>query len=336
MISQHTLEFWPVLIWRVLMLIYHLLLVLPLAPVWGLAAPRLLTVGDGLATAAVHLSQLGLRPATWTVDSMWVPKEVVDELNEPFPNASLMASKGAWNIVAISSSDIDEIAREFAEAAVKSSTTSELVIAGVGEDGASFINAARDDVELLVISESELSVIESWLGDGAASAAPFVPSLRDRLGSVGESLGARRICVALGTDGAGVHGAALWCLGGTRPNGMRKPDPFFEFEGVDVSSLGDGALVDAEGSSEAFFAALLVALLVDKTAPRRALERACALGVYVSSSKSAVPLHDDAPAQLRALFRPDTAEEEPPGPAAYGGEAERRRAAREAMETADR
>ena len=319
------------------LLFYLLLLVLPLAPVWGLAAPRLLTVGDGLATAAVHLSQLGLRPATWTVDSMWVPKEVVDELNEPFPEASLMASKGAWNIVAISSSDMDETAREFAEAAVKSSTTSELVIAGVGEDGASFLNAARDDVELLVISESELSVIESWLGDGAASAAPFVPSLRDRLGSVGESLGgARRICVTLGTDGAGVRGAALWCLGGTRPNGMRKPDPFFELEGVDVSSFGDGALVDAEGSSEAFFAALLVALLVDKTAPRRALERACALGVYVSSSKSAVPLHDDAPAELRALFRPDTAAEESPGPAAYGGEAERRRAAREAIEAADR
>ena len=313
----------------------YLLLVLPLAPVWGLAAPRLLTVGDGLAKAAVHLSQLGLRPATFTEDSMWVPKEVVDELNEEFPNASLMALKGAWDFVAISAADMDETAREFAEVAVKSSTTSELVIAGVGNDGASFVNAARSDVELLVISESELSVIECWLGNGAASSAPLVPSLRDRLGSVGESLGTRRICVALGTEGAGVRGAALWCLGGTRPNGMRKPDPFFEFEGVDVSSLGDGALVDAEGSSEAFFAALLAALLVEKTAPLRALERACALGVYVASSKSAVPPHDDAPAELRALFRPDTAEE-PPGPAGYGGEAERRRAAREAMEAADR
>ena len=113
---------------------------------------------------------------------MWVPKEVVDELNEEFPNASLMALKGAWDFVAISAADMDETAREFAEVAVKSSTTSELVIAGVGNDGASFVNAARSDVELLVISESELSVIECWLGNGAASSAPLVPSLRDRLG----------------------------------------------------------------------------------------------------------------------------------------------------------
>ena len=114
---------------------------------------------------------------------------------------------------------------------------------------------------------------------------------------------------------------------------MKKPDPFFEHAGVE---RGDGAESDADGSSEAFVAALLTSLLVDRVAPPKALERACALGAYVASSSGAVPRHEDAPEALRARFRRETAkEEEESTPTAYGGEAERRRAAMEAMEAAD-
>ena len=283
---------------------------------------RVLTVGDRLANAAVHLNQLGLRSATYTENGMWAPREFA--LESPSPT-------DAWAIVAIDGEAIvDDAAREFANKAATSETAA-LVVAGVGEDGTAWLELARSGAALVAVSEEELSLIEGWISEESqALAAPYTPNLRARAERLGEALGsAERICVTRGASASA--GASLWCNGGTRPNGMKKPDPFFEHAGMESAPSDDAS---ADGVPEAFLAALLTALLVDKVPPPKALERACALGSYVASTSSAVPRHDDAPEALCALFRREAAQE-PPKPAAYGGEAERRRAAMEAMDAAD-
>lgn len=314
---------------------------------------RVLAAGDKLANAAVHLNQLGLRSAALREYGMWAPTEVVSELEEAFPNEPLPTLARAWDVVAISGEAIvDDAAREYADVAAASAEAA-LVISGVGQDGAAWLQLARKGAALLALSETELSTVEGWLIDETQSqvvAPPYEPALRDRAASLGEALGAvERICITRGGDdgtaGAGVCGAGLWCLGGMRPNGMKKPDPFFEHSGMELTSaLGTGAAADgaeesssseADGASEAFLAALLTALLVDKAAPPKALECACALGAYVASSASAVPRHDAAPAVLRVLFRAAAPTAASLAAAAYGGEAERRQAAMDAMEAAD-
>ena len=183
------------------------------------AVPRLLTVG--LTNAAIHLGQLGLRPASYTPDGMWAPKESVQAGAEPED----------WSVVVVSGRDVDaktsEFARaanEFARAAAESSAT-ELVVAGVGEDSEAWLRLARRGVELLTLNEAELGVVEGWLLSETGAAPPLPPaaalvgsvrSVRDRATELGGTLGAARVCVTRGR-----RGAALWCEGGRRPNGMR-------------------------------------------------------------------------------------------------------------------
>ena len=157
----------------------------------GLAAgPRLLTVG--LNNAAVHLSQLGLRPASYTRDGMWAPKESV------LGRSGAGAEPKDWGVVVVSGRGVDAKANEFARAAAESSVT-ELVLAGVGDDSEAWLRLARRGVGLLTMSEAELCVVEGWLlcEPGAAPPPPspppsaaFVRSVRDRATELGESLGA--------------------------------------------------------------------------------------------------------------------------------------------------
>ena len=288
---------------------------------------RVLAVSDRLANAAVHLNQLGLRSGSYTQNGLWAPKEVM--------NNSSPLSTSAWAIVAIGGEAlVDAAARGFADEASSSENVA-LVISGVGDDAAAWLKTARGGAALVAVSEDELSVIEGWISaeSQAIATAAYTPDLRARAARMGEALGSvERICV---TRGVGVSGAGLWCLGGTRPNGMKKPDPFFEHAGFESARGGNGTDSDSGGASEAFLAALMTALLVDKVPPPKALERACALAAYVASTSSAVPPHADAPEALRELFKREVVQEAVPTPAAYGGEAERRRAALEAMEAAD-
>ena len=163
--------------------------------------PRLLTVG--LPHAAIHLNQLGLRPASYTRDGMWAPKESVQGGAEP----------NDWSIVIVSGDDLDapvsEFARatnRFARAAAESSST-ELVVAGVGEDSEAWLRLARRGVGLLTLSEVELGVVEGWLLSQTGGSPPPPPaaalvasmrSMRDRTTELGGTLGAERVCVTRG------------------------------------------------------------------------------------------------------------------------------------------
>ena len=112
-------------------------------------------------------------------------------------------------------------------------------------------------------------------------------SLRDRVAALGEATGAARVCVTRGEEGA-----ALWCRGALRGNGLRKIDAFVECSGFDASREGNA---DTVGAGDAFLAA---------ASPFRALERACALGAYVASCAGALPPHAAAPPNLRRIFSP--------------------------------
>ena len=283
------------------------------------AVPRLLTVGGSLSNAAAHFAQLDLRPARYTCDGMWVPKEFVLGGSETQQND--------WNIVVISGRDnIDALpdATKIASAAV------EVVLCSIGDDSKAWLDLARSvRIGLLVVSEAELAVVESWLLNEpsffSTPAVAVMRSVRDRAASVGESLSAERICVMQGPP----CGAALWCQGGLRANGMRKMDQFFEHPGfgeagcearnatggdsgasavssldkeADAAVAGEAASERADGAEEAFVAALVAALHVDLIAPPKALERACALRAYVASCSGAEPVHTAAPARLRDVF----------------------------------
>ena len=168
-------------------------------------------------------------------------------------------------------------------------------------------------VDLVTLSEAELAIAEDWLRDEtrgiALPAGVVLASLRDRAASIGAAVGTKRLCVTCSAS----SGAVLWCQGGRRPNGMRKPDLFFECAGCVVESVGgEGAVANVNGAGEAFLAALVAALLVDNDAAPRALEKACALRAYVASSESATPPHSAAPLELRDRFTRKRAEEEQP------------------------
>ena len=216
------------------------------------AVPRLLTVG--LSNAAIHLGQLGLRPASYTLDGMWAPKESVLAGAEPKD----------WSVVVVSGRDVDakvsEFARaanEFARVAAESSAT-ELVVAGVGEDSEAWLRLARRGVGLLTLSEVELGVVEGWLHSETGVAPPPPPpaaalvgsvrSVRDRATELGGTLGAARVCVTRGR-----RGAALWCEGGRRPNGMRssmvKVPPLPSLSSAPVPPRGVEPSLAALGSS---------------------------------------------------------------------------------------
>lgn len=132
------------------------------------AVPRLLTVGGSLSNAAAHFAQLDLRPARYTCDGMWVPKEFVLGGSETQQND--------WNIVVISGRDnIDALpdATKIASAAV------EVVLCSIGDDSKAWLDLARSvRIGLLVVNEAELAVFstspvsfphQQWLSCGVCA-----------------------------------------------------------------------------------------------------------------------------------------------------------------------
>ena len=150
----------------------HLSLLPTLALLSSARALRVITIGDGLANAAVHLSELGLRPARYTHKGLWAPLEVVHELAQAFPAEQLPTLMHAWDIVALSGQSADDgTARQYADAAAASATAS-LCIAGIGDDHVAWLQLARSGAALVTMSEAELSVVEDWLRDEMQASAP--------------------------------------------------------------------------------------------------------------------------------------------------------------------
>lgn len=152
---------------------------------------------------------------------------------------------------------------------------------------------------LLKMNEEELRELERWCGleddddDASADERSLTGSvLARRMERLATSLNARRVCVTRGKDGA-----ALFC----GSDGDADEDEFHEHPGH-----GGGLVADRDGytvgAGDAFLAALVNSLFVERETPPRALERACALGGYVASCRGATPEHDDAPEDLRRIF----------------------------------
>ena len=144
---------------------------------------------------------------------------------------------------------------------------------------------------LVKLNEEELPIVEGWC-DLRASDALAGDGLRRRMEALGASLRARRVCVTRGGDGA----ALLLCGNDAGAGGGGA----FAERGGRACAAEPGC--DTVGAGDAFLAALLRSLLLEREPAGRALDRACALGAYVARRRGAVPEHDDAPDELREIF----------------------------------
>ena len=79
---------------------------------------------------------------------------------------------------------------------------------------------------------------------------------------------------------------------------------FVENGGCAVSESESQPGSDTVGAGDSFLAALIKYLLLEDESPEVALDRACALGVYVANVRGAVSSHKDAPDALRWIFAP--------------------------------
>ena len=130
-------------------------------------------------------------------------------------------------MVALSGRDeLDATAAHLASTAAENEETA-VVLAGLADESTPWLRLARSGVDLVTLSEAELAIAEDWLRDEtrgiALPAGVVLASLRDRAASIGAAVGTKRLCVTCSAS----SGAVLWCQGGRRPNGMRKPDLFF-------------------------------------------------------------------------------------------------------------
>lgn len=147
-------------------------------------------------------------------------------------------------------------------------------------------SSGSSKLALLKLNEDELVILEDWCGLQPYSNDINGDVLKDRMKQVASSLNAERICVTRGASGA-----ALWC---------ESEDSFDENEGYTHQHSGES---DTVGAGDSFLAALVNSLFVLDEAPSQALKRACALGGFVASCRGAIPDHDDAPSELKQIFR---------------------------------
>jgi len=150
---------------------------------------------------------------------------------------------------------------------------------------------------LLKLNEEELCILEQWCGrkdkpsDGKQEGNGLTGSiLKQRMEQLATSLNAQRVCITRGKDGA-----ALLCNGSATVE-------FYEnagYSSLTTTINNDG---DTVGAGDAFLAALVTSLFIQKESPERALERACALGGYVAGCRGATPEHGDAPEDLKRVF----------------------------------
>ena len=153
---------------------------------------------------------------------------------------------------------------------------------------------------LLKLNDEELPIMEEWcgLGSGGKPSSLSGEGLRERMGALAGAMNARKVCVT-----RGANGAALWCAGSrTGDEGEGERGAFEENEGF---SRREESGCDTVGAGDAFLAAMVRSLLLDREGPEVALRRACALGAYVASCRGAVPDHGKAPQDLRDVFAYD-------------------------------
>jgi len=168
-------------------------------------------------------------------------------------------------------------------------------------------NTNNKKLALLKLNEDELCLLEEWCelevneyDDEEALYTSLMTgsALERRMERLGKCLHTQRLCVTRGRDGA-----ALWC---ETKNGSDDVCSYHENSGYSsllntIDNNGD-AIGDSVGAGDAFLAALVCSLLIHQETPERALERACALGAYVSSCRGATPNHDSAPESLKNIF----------------------------------
>lgn len=144
---------------------------------------------------------------------------------------------------------------------------------------------------LLKLNDEELIALEEWCGlestDGADNMTGL--KLKERMAQLANEVNTQRLCVTRGEDGA-----ALWC-----ESSGEDSDTFHENLGYSLTMNNDS---DTVGAGDAFLAALINSLFIQKETPDKALERACALGGYVAGCRGATPEHKDAPDAIRQLF----------------------------------
>lgn len=176
-----------------------------------------------------------------------------------------------------------------------------------GSGGRRGDNTNNKKLALLKLNEDELCILEEWCelevneyNDEEALHTSLMTgsALERRMERLGKCLHTQRLCVTRGKDGA-----ALWC---DTKNGTDDVCSYHENSGYSsllntIDNNGD-AIGDSVGAGDAFLAALVCSLLIHHETPERALERACAIGAYVSSCRGATPNHDSAPESLKNLF----------------------------------
>ena len=150
---------------------------------------------------------------------------------------------------------------------------------------------------LLKVNEDELNILEDWChdylllpksrDDYPSQRRFYGQALQKRMEYLAEQMNANRVCVTRGEKGA-----ALFC---------KENSIFVEHDGFTTLDM-DASNSDTVGAGDAFLAAMIRSLLLDKETPEKALLRGCALGGYVASCQGAVPDHKDAPAQIQQLI----------------------------------
>lgn len=147
---------------------------------------------------------------------------------------------------------------------------------------------------LLKVNEEELDVLEGWCNAKMNENRSLEgEGLCQRMKNLAQQLNAKRICVTRGEDGA-----ALW----SAPTSSSSCAVFVEHPGFQNKEETDEKESDTVGAGDAFLAALIRSLFLERESPEQALMRGCALGGFVASCQGATPLHEDAPLHFKNVF----------------------------------